>query len=265
MNFLPVAASATFGIAASVGALSWATLWPTNNFWGTVHSRGPSHANGFALTFDDGPTRDSTAAILDLLGELKVPGTFFVIGVNARKCPDLLTRMRDEGHLIANHSFDHAHLGMFRGRRYWDRQIRETNKIIEQTIGLKPAMFRPPLGAKTWCAMGAAAAEGHAVITWSRRGVDGISTTPQRILDRLVPHTKKGDVLLLHDGVEPQSHRDPAPTIAALKPMILGLRERGLAPAPLDQLLNLPAYLPASTGASGATENNSRSPELSRI
>jgi len=256
MNYLPFAGIATLG-AAAVGALSWATMWPTSNFWGIVHSRAAA-ANGFALTFDDGPTRHSTAAILDLLGELKVPATFFVIGVNARSCPDLLVR-------IANHSLDHDRLGMFRGRRYWDRQIRETNEIIERTIGRKPAMFRPPMGAKTWCAMRAAAAEGQAVITWSSRAMDGIATTPQRILDRLVPHTCKGDILLLHDGVEPHSRRDPAATITALKPLILGLRDRGLSPMPLDQLLNLPAYAAASTATGIASENSSRSPELSRI
>ncbi|HEY1628836.1 MAG TPA: polysaccharide deacetylase family protein, partial [Tepidisphaeraceae bacterium] len=142
---MPFAATATLG-AAAVGALSWATMWPTSTFWGPVHSRAASAtASGFALTFDDGPTRDSTAAILDLLGELKVPATFFVIGVNARSCPDLLVRMRDESHLIANHSLDHDRLGMFRGRHYWDRQIRETNTIIEQIIGRKPALFRPPM------------------------------------------------------------------------------------------------------------------------
>jgi peptidoglycan/xylan/chitin deacetylase (PgdA/CDA1 family) len=263
MNFLPLVATATLG-AAAVGALSWATMWPTSSFWGPVHSRAAT-GDGFALTFDDGPTRDSTAAILDLLGELKVPATFFVIGVNARNCPDLLVRMRDEGHLIANHSLGHDRLGMFRGRRYWDRQIRETNNLIEQIIGRKPAMFRPPMGAKTWCAMRAASAEGQAVVTWSRRGMDGIATTPQRILDRLVPHTRNGDVLLLHDGVEPHSRRDPAPTITALKPLILGLRERGLSPVPLDQLLNLPAYAPASTATATATDHSSRSPALSRI
>jgi peptidoglycan/xylan/chitin deacetylase (PgdA/CDA1 family) len=265
MNPLTRTAAVSAGIAA-VGVLSWATVHPRSSFWGQVHYRAAAAtAEGFALTFDDGPTRDSTAAVLDLLRELKVPATFFVIGINARSSPDLLVRMRDEGHLIANHSWNHARMGMFRGRRYWDRQIRDTNAIIEQTIGRTPAMFRPPLGAKTWCAMGAAAAQGQAVIAWSRRGVDGIATTPQRVLNRLVPHTRKGDVLLLHDGAEPQRRRNPAATIDALKPLILGLRDRGLSPVPLDRLLNLPAYGPASTAAPATPDNRSPAPEPFRI
>jgi len=248
MNTWALAATAAFG--GAIAATSWATVWPRSNFWGPVHYRAPADtAGGFALTFDDGPTRNSSAAVLDLLGELNVSATFFVIGANARTFPELLVRMHNEGHLIANHSLDHGHLGMFRGRRYWDRQITQTNHIIEQVIGRKPAMFRPPMGAKTWAAMGAAAAQGQAVITWSRRGGDGIATTPQRILDRLVPRTAKGEILLLHDGVEPNSRRDPAPTITALKPLILRLRDRGLSPLPLDQLLHLPAYATACTTA----------------
>jgi peptidoglycan-N-acetylglucosamine deacetylase len=266
MSLLAVAvATATLG-GAAVGALSWPTFRPTSGFWGRVHYRAAvATARGFALTFDDGPTRISTTAILDLLGELSIPATFFVIGVNAQRCPDLLVRMRDEGHVIANHSLEHPRLGMLRGRRFWNRQIGETNRIIEQAVGLKPAMFRPPLGAKTWCAMRAAADQGQAVVTWSRRAVDGIATTPERILNRLTEQTTRGDVLLLHDGVEPHRRRDPAATISALKPLILGLRDRGLSPVRLDHLLNLPAYAKASTIAPAASQDSSQLRELSRI
>ena len=241
---------ATAGFAG-FSALSWVSLAPTNTLWGPVHYRGQVDGPPrYALTFDDGPTAGSTPAILDTLGELNVRATFFVIGRNTQRCPDLIARMHAEGHLVANHSLDHAHLSMFRGRRYWDHQLIETDRIIGQIIGVRPAMFRPPMGVKTGYVMGAAARRRQAVVTWSRRAVDGISTTTQRILNRLVPHTQAGDVLLLHDGVEPQSRRDPSPTVAAVKPLVLGLRERGLEPAPLDAFLNLPAYAPATTEAS---------------
>jgi peptidoglycan/xylan/chitin deacetylase (PgdA/CDA1 family) len=249
--------AATTGIigAAVATRLTWATLAPTSSFWGTVHFRSMSNQpEGYALTFDDGPTRDSTTAILDILAELRVQATFFVIGANAQKNPDLLVRMQDGGHLIANHSLDHFRLGMFCSRRYWTRQIQVTNAIIERAIGCKPAMFRPPLGAKIWCAINAAKTEGLSVVTWNRRGVDGIATTPERIINRLVPHTVHGDVVLLHDGVEPGSRRKQTATVKALKPLIQGLRDRGLSPVPLDQLLGLPAYLPGATSEPIATE-----------
>ena len=109
------------------------------------------------------------------------------------------------------------------------------------------------MGVKTGFIMGAARRRGKAVVTWSRRALDGIATTTERILHRLVPHARAGDVLLLHDGVEPRSHRDPRHTVAALKPLILRLRDRGLAPAPLDDFLSLPAYAKAPTAASDSS------------
>ncbi len=243
MKSLMLAADAFAAGGAAFGAISWLSIYPTSQFWGNVHAHaGPETGNAYALTFDDGPTRDSTARVLDILGELRVPAAFFAIGDNARRCPELLARMHAEGHIVANHSLNHTHFSMFRGARYWDRQLRETDRIIEETIGVRPAMFRPPMGVRTCFVMGAAARQGHAVITWSRRAIDGVTTTSRRILDRLVPRTVAGDVLVLHDGVEPHSRREPTPTVEALTPLIQQLRERGLEPERLDRLLNLPAY-----------------------
>jgi peptidoglycan/xylan/chitin deacetylase (PgdA/CDA1 family) len=229
--------------AACAGALGWATFWPTSRLWGPVVARGARDgAARYALTFDDGPTRQSTPAVLDVLGELGVRAAFFVIGANARQCPDILQRMHAEGHIVANHSYDHHHFAMFRGRRYWERQLADTDKVIAEAIGVRPALFRPPIGIKTMYVMRAAERRGQTVVTWTRRAVDGVSTTPQRILRRLVPHTGRGDVLLLHDGVEPHLRRDPTPTIRSIKPLILGLRDRGLEPAGLAELLGLEPY-----------------------
>jgi peptidoglycan/xylan/chitin deacetylase (PgdA/CDA1 family) len=238
--------------ATTFGAVTWISLSPRNQFWGRVHARGPASSPArYALTFDDGPTRGPTDAVLDTLRDLRAPAAFFVVGVNARRCPDLLLRMRDEGHLIANHTLDHDHFSILRRRRYWERQIGETDRIIEEVAGLKPAMFRPPMGFKTPHSMRAARRRGHSVITWSRRAVDGVVTTQEKILDRLVPHTTAGEIVLLHDGLEPHAfRRDPAATIAALKPLVSRLRDRGLEPARLDELLNLSPYLPSSSSSS---------------
>jgi peptidoglycan/xylan/chitin deacetylase (PgdA/CDA1 family) len=247
-------ASLSLGLASAgfVGfaALAWKSVSPTSTLWGPLHSRGPTDAPHYALTFDDGPTPDSTSAILDTLGELNARAAFFVIGVNARRCPDLLARMHAEGHIVANHTLDHHYLSMFRGPAYWNRQLAEADQIIEETIGLRPAMYRPPMGVKTFYVMGAAARRSQAVITWTRRAVDGIPTTSDKILNRLCPSTAPGDILLLHDGIEPnRPRRDPSATVAAIKPLIQRLRDRGLEPARLDSFLHLPAYQPSASPA----------------
>jgi peptidoglycan/xylan/chitin deacetylase (PgdA/CDA1 family) len=230
--------------AVALGALAWTVVAPASTFWGPLHWRANADAPaGFALTFDDGPTPGSTAATLDILGEHNAVATFFVIGVNSRRCPDLLLRMRDEGHLIANHSMHHSHLGIFGRSGYWQRELSDTDTIIEQIIGTRPRFFRPPLGVKTPYLMRAAARTGHHVVTWTRRAIDGVPTTSARILRRLGNSTQRGDILLLHDGVEPHLRRDPSPTVAAISPLLRRLHDRGLTPAPLEQLLQMPAYV----------------------
>src|SRR4051812_19607903 len=229
MNGLATTLSISSALGAGVAA--WGAFAPTSRIWGRVYSRGPATAPRYALTFDDGPTRGPTDGVLDALAELKVPAAFFVVGVNAQRCPEVLVRMHAEGHLIGNHSLDHDHYALFRRPPYWNRQFDETDAAIEQAIGRRPAMFRPPMGHKGPHMMGAARRRGQAVIAWNRRAMDGVLTTPDRILDRLVPATAAGDILLLHDGLEPHAFaRDPSATVAAIKPLILRLRDRGLEP-----------------------------------
>jgi peptidoglycan/xylan/chitin deacetylase (PgdA/CDA1 family) len=229
--------------AAAVGALlAHGTFAPRSSFWGPVVSRAPGdERRNVALTFDDGPTEGATDRILDLLGELNVRAAFFVIGRNAQRCPRLVERMHAEGHHVANHTHDHSHCGLFRRDRYWTRQVAQADEQVRQILGVRPAMFRPPMGIKTAHITRAARASGHTVVTWTRRAFDGVGTSPDRIVARLAP-SEPGDILMLHDGVEPNARRDPAPTVAAVRPLVMRLRENGLEPRRLDEMLGVGAY-----------------------
>lgn len=233
-----------------VAALTYATVAPACRFWGPTLSRGAVGSRQVALTFDDGPTPGVTDVILDALREAEVSATFFVIGANVRKHPDLLRRAHDDGHLVANHSFSHSHFGVLRRRPYWLRDIREADDAIEDAIGVRPAMYRPPCGVKTWHTFGAIRQTGHAMVTWSRRAVDGLPTTPQRIMRRF-RNIADGEILLLHDGVEPHApHADRAATIAVVPMLLERLRHENLTPVRLDELLGVAGY--RSAGAEGA-------------
>ena len=241
---------AAVGAAAAGAVLANGTFSPGSSFWGPVLSRAPAgDGRGVALTFDDGPTPGATDRALDVLGELRVKAAFFVVGRNARRHPGLVERMHAEGHLVGNHTLDHSHFGLFGRDGYWIRQVAEADETIRQIIGRRPALFRPPMGIKTGHVTKAAAAAGHAVVTWTRRAFDGIGTTPDRIVRRLAPTAAAGDILLLHDGLEPNAlRRDASATVAALRPLIDRLRARGLEPRPLDGMLGLNAYQSLETG-----------------
>lgn len=238
-----VASIAAAGAIATAG-VAWASITPMNQLWGKVYSRANGRgSSGYALSFDDGPTEPFTDVILDILAEHHAPAAFFVIGENVRQYPRLIQRMHAEGHLIANHSLTHWHYGLFRGCAYWNREIRRTDALIDEIIGQRPAFFRPPMGIKTFFNSRSARMNGQAVVTWNRRALDGLLTTPQRILDRLAEQVRAGDIVMMHDGIEPNGKRDPSATITALRPLIQRLTHRKLQPVRLDQLLGLPGYL----------------------
>lgn len=232
-------------LAAAGGVLANGTFNPRSNFWGPVLSRARrSDVRGVALTFDDGPTPGATELVLDTLGELGVKAAFFVVGRNVEKHPKLVERMHGEGHVVGNHSHDHSHLGLFGRGGYWRAQVARADETIRGIIGRRPAMFRPPMGQKTAHIAKAAAGAGHTVVTWTRRAFDGVGASPARIVRRLAA-SQPGDVLLMHDGLEPNAiRRDPAATVAAVRPLIEQLRARGLEPLPLDDFLQVAAYQP---------------------
>lgn len=236
---------ATIGVGAAVlgGVAAYGLVAPRSRLWAPVIYRGAStDPPRVTLTFDDGPTPGSTPGILDTLAELEVRAAFFVIGMNAARWPDLIERIDAEGHIIGNHSYDHAYFGTMHRTAYWQRQLQRTDDVIESIIGKRPAMFRPPMGLKTGHLAAAARQSGHAIVTWSRRAFDGIPTRSERIVSWVVPAARAGDIVLLHDGCGRKPAPDTAGAVAALHPLILGLRRRGLEPVRLDELIDLAAY-----------------------
>ena len=254
-----IAATAILGPAVGVAGFAWltyATTAPACRFWGPVLSRGEAGARRLAITFDDGPTPGATDAILDILRDAGVVASFFVIGANVRKHPELLGRVHEEGHLVGNHSFIHSHFGVVRRRPYWRREIVEADEAIEAAIGVRPAMYRPPCGVKTWHTFDAIRETGHVMVNWSRRAIDGLPTTPQRIMRRF-ENLRDGEILLLHDGVEPNiAGASRQATIEVLPMLLEQLRRANLTPVRLDELLDVPAY--QSAGVAGELSGAAR-------
>ena len=241
---IPVAATTASAAGLLVGTIAYGIFHPRTRLFGPVVGRGPAGAAGVALTFDDGPTPGSTDRVLDALGETGVRAAFFVVGRNAERWPDLVRRMDAEGHVVANHTYDHSHTGMLGWWAYWRREVARADESIEQIIGKRPAFFRPPMGLKTWHVIHAARRRGQTVVTWTRRARDAEPTDVDGILGRLVGPTRPGEILVLHDGIEPHARpRDPSPTHQSVRPLVAGLRRRGLELVRLDELLGVEPYI----------------------
>lgn len=238
--YIPIMAPIGAGLAVAFGTFTYGMLSPTSRMFGPVILRGPDGCGSkIALTFDDGPTRAGTGPILDTLDELKCPATFFFIGHNVQKHPDLVRRATSAGHQVENHSFDHPRLGILRRGEYWKRQWRLTDAAIAAAGGPPhTTFFRPPMGFKSWRMTAAAKTSGVRMVAWSLRAMDGVPTTHDAILHRILPRAQAGDIIALHDGHEPHIKRDPAATVAALPSIIRGLRDKGLEPVLLSELVN---------------------------
>ncbi|MDD5656744.1 MAG: glycosyltransferase, partial [Elusimicrobia bacterium] len=111
-----------------------------------VIRRGELRPKQVALTFDDGPSEPFTGLILDALRDLRVPGTFFVIGENAERHPDLVERIWREGHELGNHSYTHPDIAAVSERRA-RLELTATQRALQSILGRSTIMFRPPYNA----------------------------------------------------------------------------------------------------------------------
>lgn len=159
----------------------------------------PASADGtpplLALTFDDGPRRSTTSALLDGLAQRGVKATFFLIGRQIPGNEDLIRRMDSEGHQIGIHTYDHVELTGL-NRADFDAQVGTTRTLLTQLLGHNGFLLRPPYGSVD---AGVRAMAGAPIVLWSVDPEDWREQDPQLIAEHLVSHAKDGDILLLHD------------------------------------------------------------------
>jgi peptidoglycan-N-acetylglucosamine deacetylase len=239
-------AAALVGMAAA-GMIVQGMMHPRSQILGRVIYRGDrTGPPRVAITFDDGPHPDFTPRILDVLAEHNVKAAFFMIGRNIEQAPDVVRRVHDESHLIANHTYEHAHFGTFRFKRYWMREIQRTDELIDNIIGRRPRLFRPPMGLKSPAMFRALQSNlnQHCMVTWSRRALDGIPTTSDKIIERIAQTAQAGDIINMHDGHERPNDRDLNATLESLGPILRAWKDRGLTAARLDELIGVEPYQP---------------------
>jgi peptidoglycan/xylan/chitin deacetylase (PgdA/CDA1 family) len=164
-----------------------------------VISRGKQGAGGIALTFDDGPFPASTPVLLDLLAKYQLPATFFVVGNNAAAHPELIAAILAQGHTIGNHSSHHDNLLVLRGCRALTEDIRTTQEILMRA-GIRPLVFRPPIGITSPRLKPVLASLGLQTVTFSCRIFDLGNRRVRHLAARVLTHLRPGDILLLHDN-----------------------------------------------------------------
>jgi len=189
-----------------------------------------------ALTFDDGPKPEYSIPILNILDQFGVKATFFVIGREARWHPDLIYRIVDSGHDIANHTYSHYRLDSL-SRKQIDEEFAATNDIIKSVTGKTPIYARPPGGRFNRVVLEEAYKYGLTIIGWSVNAGDYTTTSKyfrdtkkaEEIVSRIVGSCHDGDIILMHNG--------GGPTAQALPQIIMSLRKKGFELVTISELL----------------------------
>lgn len=153
-----------------------------------------------ALTFDDGPDNARTPLILQILEQLEIPATFFVVGALAQRSRRLVYDLVAAGHEIGNHGYDHVDLATTTPDRVV-ASIVDGADAIAQVTGVRTRFFRPPNGDVTGAVLGGAQRAGNDVALWSvGRGTSAVVDDVVDVATNLLSTVHPGAFIGLHDG-----------------------------------------------------------------
>lgn len=202
----------------------------------TVFFSGPQNEKQIALTFDDGPDPRVTSDLLDVLKEEEVPATFFLLGARAKAYPDLVLRTHNEGHLIGNHGYWHNPIIQLSDQQA-TFEIEQTQQVIEQIIGVKTTLHRPPFGLLNEQKVEAIKELDYSIILWSVDTEDWKASPPDQIVETVLETVKPGSIILHHDGSNWDT--DLTGTVTAVKKEIKELKKQGYTFVTVNDLLGL--------------------------
>ena len=176
-----------------------------------------------ALTFDDGPWPHTTEQVLAVLAQRRAPATFFVVGRQVQRYPELVRRELAAGMTIGTHSYSHPQPFDRLAARRIRQEITRGRRTLEP-LGVRPVGFRPPGGAASATVVTAAERLGCRTVLWTVDPGDwqpGVAA--DQLVQRVLAAARPGAIVLLHDG-----GGDRSATVAALPAIIDGLRRLGL-------------------------------------
>ncbi len=181
-----------------------------------------------ALTFDDGPHPAYTPQILRILKQYNARATFFVVGAQAQKYPELIRAEVAAGSSVGNHTYDHVSLVKI-PPAYVGTEIKACGQIIQQITGRAPHLFRPPGGTYDATVAQMSDALGYTMVLWTADPGDYAGPGADVILGRTLARVNNGAIILLHDGI--------GQTIQMLPRLLQYLRANGYETVTVDEML----------------------------
>ena len=155
------------------------------------------------LTFDAGYENDLTAGILDTLKKHEAPAAFFLVGTYIRDYPELIKRMVDEGHIVANHTMSHPDMTKIGGKEAFHKELKQVEDMYRTVVGQEiPRFYRPPRGIYNEANLKMAQELGYTTVFWSlayRDWENDKQPSREQAFAKLVPRIHPGAVILLHN------------------------------------------------------------------
>ena len=201
----------------------------TFQFFGEIIPRVDTNEKVVALTFDDAPT-EYTEPVLNALQEKRVKATFFAIGSNLEKYPEIGKEIVEQGHEIGNHSYSHQRF-LLMPQSFIDQEIQQTNKLISQTGYEGEILFRPPNGKKLIGLPWYLYQHGIKTIMWDVEP-DTYGSSTDSLVNYALENTKPGSIILLHPFCESCDNQREA-----VSRIIDGLQTKGYRFVTVSELL----------------------------
>jgi len=224
-----VAVALLFVAAYGLLQLSRAT---TFQLFGEIVPRVETERRVVALTFDDGPNPETVDEILAILAKHGVKATFFVIGGELKEHPEVAAKIVRAGHELGNHSYSHVRM-VFKSPGFIAKEVERTDVLIRAAGEREPISFRAPYGKK-FVGLPWYLSKHHRVhVTWDvARDSATMKKSSAQLASETIAAARPGSIILLHPW-----YRGRERTRAALDPIIIGLKKKGLELVTVSELL----------------------------
>jgi peptidoglycan/xylan/chitin deacetylase (PgdA/CDA1 family) len=158
------------------------------------------------LTFDDGPIPSLTKEILDILNQYSIKATFFCVGENIDKHPEIFKQVINQGHTVGNHTYNHLKAWKVSQNSYIENLLK-AEKTIEKYAENRTKLFRPPYGQFTYKLYKSVIALGYQVIMWDILTKDySPRLNIKRAYEQCVNQTDKGSIVVFHDNMKARNN-----------------------------------------------------------
>jgi peptidoglycan/xylan/chitin deacetylase (PgdA/CDA1 family) len=231
------------GAAAASASLSAAYVMfmsPWSQLLGRFEWRVKTTEKVVALTFDDGPNEPFTGQIIDVLEAHDAVGTFFIVGRNIDRSPDVVRRVADSRHELGNHSYRHQIRQFFAGDRTFLHEIEATQRRIEDFAAVRPLLFRPPWLYRTPRMLRAVEASGMRTIGGEFCHVfEVLQPDATRIAKAALRKIKPGSIVIFHDGFNARQGVNRAETVRAVDLVVTALAANNWQMVSVSELLQV--------------------------